>query len=132
MVLVKRMNACTEFVANDGCRVRELLHPNQDASTVPYSVAICTVEVAGRTYRHYLEQTEIYLLMSGQGRAHIDAEIIELGSGDLVVIPPQSVQWIENTGATPLVFAAIVSPPWSAEGDVRLPDAVTTAKVASE
>ncbi len=43
-----------------------------------------------------------------------------VSEGAAVVIPPEAPQWIENTGETELVFAAIVSPPWRAEDDVRI------------
>ena len=41
-------------------------------------------------------------------------------AGDAIYIEPERVQWIENSGKSPLQFIAIVNPPWTDEGDNRL------------
>lgn len=43
-----------------------------------------------------------------------------LQQGDVVLIPAGSVQWLENTGEDEIQFMAIVSPPWTEAGDIRL------------
>jgi mannose-6-phosphate isomerase-like protein (cupin superfamily) len=50
---------------------------------------------------------------------HIGDEVAEVNEDDIVVIPKEKQQWIENIGPNVLVFAAIVSPPWRPEDDVR-------------
>lgn len=119
-MFVKKMSACREFTANDGCQIRELLHPKNDPIDLPYSLALATVAVNSSSYRHTLEQTEIYHIQQGTGLLHINNETQAVEPGDVAVIPAKAVQWIDNTGETPLVFTAIVSPPWSEEGDIRL------------
>ncbi len=119
-MFIKNLNECEEFTANDGCRIRELLHPKNDPVNLPYSIAIATVDAAGRSYRHMLNLTEIYYILEGTGRMHIDNESAEVKEGDVIVIPAVASQWIENPDDKELVFAAIVSPPWNAMDDVRL------------
>jgi len=118
-VLVRRSAACREIIANDGCRLRELLHPAHDGSALPYSLAVAVVASGQATHPHWLAQHEVYLVIRGRGRMHIGAEVEELGAGDSVVIPPGARQWIENLGEGELAFVALVSPPWRAEGDHR-------------
>jgi len=36
-VFVKKTSECDAFVANDGCTIRELLHPKNDPVDLPYS-----------------------------------------------------------------------------------------------
>ena len=43
---------------------------------------------------------------------HIDDETTEVSPGDTIYIPPQAVQWIENTGSDDLEFLCIVDPAW--------------------
>ncbi len=117
---VKRTIDCPELVANDGCRLREVLHPKNDGIALPYSLAVAVVEPGRWSYRHRLAQTEVYYILEGGGIMHIDAASRPLCPGDAVVIPAGSLQWIENPGRNPLVFAAIVSPAWRAEDDARL------------
>ncbi|MHC4223528.1 MAG: cupin domain-containing protein [Planctomycetota bacterium] len=120
-MLVKRLDDCPEILANDGCRLRELLHPDRDDADLGYSLALARVDPGERTLPHRLRrQTEVYLMLDGEGRMHIGEETEELGKGDAVVIPAGAVQWIENTGQEVLFFAALVSPPWQAEDDLRV------------
>ena len=119
-MFVKNINDCPEFTANDGCRIREWLHPKNDKVELPYSVATATVESGQQSYKHKLEQTEVYLITAGQGCMHVGAEEQIVNAGDAVFVSAQVIQWIENTGDEPLRFIAIVNPPWSEEGDVLL------------
>ena len=119
-MLVKTLADCAPLIANDGCRVFELLHPKNLTLDLPYSFAIAEVEIGGHSYRHRLRQTEIYFILDGRGRMHVDDEVQDLGVGDAVVIPAAAEQWIENVGAERLRFVAIVNPPWRAEDDERL------------
>lgn len=119
-MFVKTLNECDSFVANDGCRIQELLHPKNDPVDLPYSIAIAKVEVGKESYRHKLKQTEVYHILSGKGLLHVNDETKIIKTGDVAVIPGDAIQWIENKGTEELVFAAIVSPPWQSEDDERL------------
>jgi len=119
-VFVKKLAQCSEFTANDGCRIREILHPKNDPLQLPYSLAVARVEAGKQTYRHRLRETEVYYILAGSGRMHIDEESQEVAAGDAIPIPPGTVQWIENIGTGELCFIALVNPPWSEEGDERL------------
>jgi mannose-6-phosphate isomerase-like protein (cupin superfamily) len=126
-MLIKHEKDCKEIIANDGCRLRELLHPDRDPADISYSLAIAYVEPGQSTYPHYLRQTEVYYIIQGLGRLHIGDEVEDVYEGDAVVIPPEQKQWIENIGQNVLVFAAIVSPPWRAEDDVRVTQTAPSA-----
>ena len=119
-MFVKNIRACQEFTANDGCRIREVLHPVNDPADLPYSIAHARVAPAAHSYRHKLKQAEVYYILDGQGRMHIDEGEQNVIAGDVVYIPPQAVQWIENTGQVDLLFLALVSPPWTKADDIRL------------
>lgn len=119
-MLVRRTNEAEEITANDGCRLRELLHPDRDESGLPYSLAVARVEPGRRTSPHCLtEESEVYFVVRGQGRMHVGEAESLLQAGDAVVIPAAAVQWIECIGEEPLEFLALVSPPWQADHDVR-------------
>ena len=118
---ITRLDDCTEIIANDGCRLRELLHPDHGAPLVNYSLAWAWVDPGERTLRHTLrESTEVYVIVQGQGRMHIGDDVEDVREGDTIVIPAGSEQWIENTGSGALGFLALVNPPWREEDDVRL------------
>ncbi len=119
-MFVKNIDNCAEFTANDGCQIREWLHPKNDAIDLPYSVAIATVDVGQQSYKHKLKQAEVYLITTGRGLMHIDDEEREVKAGDAIYIEPSRTQWIENIADEVLCFTAIVNPPWSDEKDIRL------------
>jgi len=119
-VFVKNIDDCVEFIANDGCQIREWLHPKNDAVDLPYSIAMGTVAIGQKTYKHKLEQAEVYLITAGQGLMHIDEEEKQVKIGDAIYVEASCSQWITNSGKEPLSFTVIVSPPWSEAGDNRL------------
>lgn len=119
-MLIKREKSCAEIRANDGCRLRELLHPERDPVSISYSLAIASVDQGDATSPHTLKETEVYWILQGTGEMHIGEETAALTKGDVVVIPPEMPQWIRNIGKETLVFAAIVSPPWTPKHDIRL------------
>jgi mannose-6-phosphate isomerase-like protein (cupin superfamily) len=118
---VRRIGECEEITANDGCRLRELLHPDRGAAGLPYSLAVASVEPGRRTMPHRLvAETEVYYVVRGRGVMHIGDEESKLEPGDAVIIPAGAEQWIECAGADALEFVALVSPPWREDHDVRV------------
>lgn len=118
-MFIKRFKDCVEITANDGCRLKELLHSDRDDVDLPYSLAYARVEVGKGTLPHQLvAQDEVYTILSGRGIMHIGEESEEVGMGDTILIPAGAEQWIENTSEEELVFTALVSPPWREEDDL--------------
>lgn len=119
-MLRKRTGDCREITANDGCRLREILHPDRDGVDVPYSLAVARVEPGGATLPHrLLAQSELYWILEGRGTMHVGDASARVEEGEAILVPPGVVQWIENSGSDELRFTVTVSPPWRAEDDVR-------------
>jgi mannose-6-phosphate isomerase-like protein (cupin superfamily) len=119
-MFVKSLSDCERIVANDLTELRELLHPEHDGLPVGYSLAHAVIRPGQRSIRHHLEgRTEVYYLLSGQGRMHVGEEVREVRAGDALLIPAGVVQFLENTGTTDLVFLAIVEPAWQPHVDKR-------------
>ncbi len=118
-MLIKNATTAPGFIANDGCFIREILHPAHGDCSLDYSLAHAEVAPGQATYRHRLAQPEVYFILEGAGDLHIDAEVVRVGVGDTALIPARAEQWIENAGEGVLRFLAIVSPPWRLEDDER-------------
>ena len=115
---IRRLSECTEVIAGDFTRLRELLHPDRDYPfDGRYSLAHAIVRLGGKSRRHRLKTDEVYYILSGRGRMHIGDVAAEVGSGDVIEIPPDSVQWIENVGSDDLSFLCLVDPAWRAEDE---------------
>lgn len=116
-MFVKKLKECPEFIAGDNCILRELLHARKGDFRFGYSLAHAIVEPGVTTKPHRLKTSEVYYIIEGSGRMHIDGEEREVGEGDAVYIPPHATQYIENTGAIELKFLCIVDPAWRAEDE---------------
>jgi len=116
-MIIKDLSEALEFLVGDHTRLRELLNPAKERLALRYSLAHAAVAPSARTKRHRLRTSEVYYILEGRGLMHIDLESAPVKSGQAVYIPPGAVQWIENTGATPLVFLCIVDPAWRPEDE---------------
>ncbi|MFQ5832942.1 MAG: cupin domain-containing protein [Candidatus Thorarchaeota archaeon] len=117
---IKRLNECEEIVALDGTVLRELLNPRHEEADLKlgYSLAHAIVKPGESSAPHrFFEASEVYYVLQGTGKMHIDDEAADVSTGDTIYIPPMGVQYIENTGETDLVFLCIVAPSWYAEAE---------------
>jgi mannose-6-phosphate isomerase-like protein (cupin superfamily) len=122
-MLIRKLLDCPEFIAGDGTKLRELLHPDKQDIALRYSLAHAIVPVGQVSTPHSLTTSEVYYILEGQGAMYIDDEVKPVEPGDAVYIPPQARQYIRNTGPTPLVFICLVDPAWRQE-DETVYDAV--------
>ena len=116
-MFVKRLKDCRQFVAGDGSILREIVHPEKAGIPVHYSLAHAKVRAGQKTKPHKLKSSEVYYVTAGKGLMHIDKENFEVGPECTVYIPPDSVQYIENTGDADLKFLCIVDPAWREEDE---------------
>jgi len=119
-MFVRGLNDCDEFIAGDQSILREILHPDKADLAIRYSLAHAKVPAGRATTPHRLRTAEVYYILDGHGRMHIDAEVAEVAAGSTVYIPPRAIQCIENAGPGDLAFLCIVDPAWTA-ADEEIP-----------
>lgn len=108
------------FIAGDKTQIKELLHPEKNDVDIHYSIAHATVAPGEASIPHILKYSEVYYILNGAGKVHVDTAEKVLKTGDLVYIPPNANQWIENVGTDALIFICIVSPPWNPDCEIIL------------
>jgi mannose-6-phosphate isomerase-like protein (cupin superfamily) len=113
-MLIVDMNECPQFVAGDETLLREVLHPHRDQVALPYSLAHAILSPGSRSLSHRLRGSEVYYVLRGRARIHIDGEIDEIRAGQVVYVPPGAAQFVENMGDEELSFLCIVAPAWRA------------------
>lgn len=116
-MLVKDLSDCDEFTAGDGCRLRQLLHPDKVNVVCRYSLCHATMKPGQTTRPHRLKTSEVYYILEGQGLMSIDGESQAVRPGQAIYIPPRSTQHIKNTGGSDLEFLCIVDPAWRKEDE---------------
>lgn len=121
-MLVRTLEQCKTFTAGDGSLLREILHPDRHHLDIRYSLAWATIEPGHKTLAHLLTCAEVYYIIRGQGRMHINNEEKTVKENDTIYIPPKAVQFIENTAREKLEFLCIVDPAWQPEAERILSD----------
>ncbi len=112
---VKHFKDLPEITALDGTTLKEFLNPHHQEKnlTLGYSLAHATLESKKASQPHrFKEASEVYYIIKGQGRMHINNTTSKVGPGDVIYIPPQAIQHIENVGEERLEFLCIVYPAW--------------------
>jgi mannose-6-phosphate isomerase-like protein (cupin superfamily) len=121
-MLIRCLPDCEEFHAGDDSLLRELLHPDKMEFQGRYSLAHALVRPGQRTRPHRLRTTEVYYILAGRGRMHIGAEVADVTGPCAIYIPPESLQYVENTGTDDLAFLCIVDPAWRRDDEEVLGD----------
>ncbi|MCF8031568.1 MAG: cupin domain-containing protein [Desulfarculaceae bacterium] len=116
-MLAKQADGLEAFVATDGCLLAEVIHPANDSTSPGISLSRASLAPGKATSPHRLEFVEIYYVLRGGGRMHLDGEVRELIPDSCVYVPPGAVQWVENPGPEELLFLCVCHPAWSAGGD---------------
>jgi mannose-6-phosphate isomerase-like protein (cupin superfamily) len=115
---INDISSIEPFVAGDGCVLRELLHPQNHPVALGYSLAHAYIEPGGRTADHWLEQSEVYYILSGQGTMFLGGVPHQVAAGSYFYIPGRMSQWLRNDGSERIEFLCIVDPAWTREGEI--------------
>ncbi len=116
-MFIKNLQDCEEFIAGDDSLLRELLHPDKADLAIRYSLAHAVVKPGQTSKPHKLKTSEVYYILEGEGIMHINLESERVKPGQAIYIPPNSKQYIRNSGRADLKFLCIVDPAWQHEDE---------------
>ena len=119
-MLIINLKDCAEFIAGDNTILRELLHPDKADIDLRYSLAHAVLKPGKTSQPHMLKTSEVYYILEGEGEMSIDNETSKAIPGQAIYIPPNSKQFIKNTGNNDLVFLCIVDPAWQKSDEIVL------------
>jgi len=119
-MFIRDLKDCEEFTAGDNSILRELLHPDKEDLAIQYSLAHAILKPGQTSRAHKLKTSEVYYILEGEGLMHINDEIQRVHGGHAIYIPPDSMQFFQNTGKKDLIFLCIVDPAWRKEDEVLL------------
>lgn len=117
-MFIKDLRDCEEFIAGDNSILRELLHPDKEELAIHYSLAHAILKPGKTSRSHKLKTSEVYYILEGEGVMHINKETQGVHEGHAIYIPPDSLQFIQNTGKNDLIFLCIVDPAWKKEDEI--------------
>jgi len=105
---------------NEGTRIKQYFHPHNTLNQINYSLAQFTLEPGKKSKLHKIRSSEIYYILEGNGNLIVDEDTYHLEQDDSVYVPPNSKQFIENTGKNNFRFLCIVEPAWKADDELLL------------
>jgi mannose-6-phosphate isomerase-like protein (cupin superfamily) len=110
------------FTTKDGSEIRELL-AHRNSGIRNQSLAEARLPVGGATAPHFHPAAEeIYYLLQGRGRMHIESEVREVGPGDAIAIPPGARHMIATLGDETLRFLCCCAPGYEHADTVMVAD----------
>lgn len=118
IMLVIDINSIEPISGHEGSRIRQVLHPNNTLLGIRYSVAHCTLAPRSSTKPHRLKSAEAYYILSGEGIIHVGVESSEVKNGQVVYVPPNAKQFVENRSGSDLKFLCVVDPAWRQEDEI--------------
>ena len=108
------------FATKDGSEIRELL-AHRNSAIRHQSLAEARLPPGGATQPHYHPRAEeIYYLLEGRGRMHLEGEVREVGPGDAIAIPPGQRHQITNIGEGTLRFLCCCAPAYEHDDTVMV------------
>jgi mannose-6-phosphate isomerase-like protein (cupin superfamily) len=119
-MLIRDIKKCEYFKVMDETILCELLHPEKENKDlkINFSIAHAILKTGESSLPHKLKTSvEIYYILQGKGIMYIDDEAEEVHSGQIIYIPENSKQYIENIGNEELKFLCIVNPMWKEEDE---------------
>lgn len=105
---------------NEGTTIKQYFHPHNTLNGINYSIAQFTLEPGKKSKLHKMKSSEIYYILEGRGEIKINEESFHVEKDDSVYAPPNSKQFIENSGSINLKFLCIVEPAWKADDEILL------------
>jgi mannose-6-phosphate isomerase-like protein (cupin superfamily) len=117
-MIVRDIRKCSCFKATDNTTLCELLHPDREGLNLPYSLAYAVLKPGTASLPHMLKgASEVYYILQGRGRMHVEDESADVRAGQAVYIPPGSRQLVQNSGIEDLKFLCIVHPVWRKDNE---------------
>jgi len=98
----------TEFPA--GRLTRVLVGPGAPAEANGFVLGHVTIYPGGSVPLHSHEQEEVYIILSGYGKMHIDDETADVKPGDYVYITPKANHLLENTSDEDMIMVFCYAP----------------------
>jgi mannose-6-phosphate isomerase-like protein (cupin superfamily) len=117
---LRRNSEIDSIQGDEGTKIKQYFHPHNTLNGINYSIAQFTLGPGKKSKLHKISSSEIYYILEGSGNLKIDEETHHIEKDDSAYVPPNSKQFIENTGSIDLKFLCIVGPAWKAENEILL------------
>src|SRR5712692_9506747 len=98
-MIIRNQKNSTKIIGNEGATIYNLLNPQHVENRIRYSLAYVNLPHGKSTLLHIMKTSEVYYILEGKGRLHINNDSENVKVGDVIFVPPASRQYIENTSS---------------------------------
>ena len=117
---LRKNSEINSIQGDEGTVIKQYFQPHDTLNKINYSLAQFTLEPGKKSKLHKIRSSEIYYILEGNGDLNVNEDTYHLEKDDSVYVPPNSRQFIENTGKDNFRFLCIVEPAWKADDDELL------------
>ena len=117
---LRKNSEINSIQGNEGTEIKQYFHPHNTRNGINYSLAQFTLEPGKKSKLHKITSSEIYYILEGSGNLNVNENTYRLEKDDSAYVPPNSKQFIENTGEGNFRFLCIVEPAWKADNEILL------------
>jgi len=117
---LRKSSEIKSIQGNEGTKIKQYFHPHNTLNGINYSIAQFTLGPGKKSKLHKMSSSEIYYILEGSGNLKIDEDTHHMEKDDSAYVPPNSKQFIENSGSINLKFLCIVEPAWKADDEILL------------
>lgn len=117
---LRRNSDIESFQGNEGTKIKQFFNPQNTQNKINYSIAQFTLESGKKSIYHKIKSSEIYYILEGKGDLEVNDTVFRLQKDDSFFVPPNSKQFIKNSGTENLRFLCIVEPAWKVEDETIL------------
>lgn len=96
----------------EGLRSNILLQAG-DVADCDLTVTWVDVQPGARQQPHSHDPQQVYVIVRGRGRMHVEGDERDVAEGDLVFIPPRATHAVSNTGQDTLTYVSAATPSFS-------------------
>lgn len=118
------LNDISSFEGKDKTTIRQIFQPSNTADRIRFSLAHFTLKANRRSALHRLRSAEVYYILEGKGKIHLEEEEYNVKKDDAVFVKPNTAQFIENVGVQDLIFLCVVDPAWQQEDEQIIEEAL--------
>ena len=112
---IKNVEKIEAFSGQEGTKIKQIFSPDDTLNIIRYSIAHCTINPGKTSKPHTMKTSEVYYILEGNGMIHIEDEERKVKKNEVIFVPPNSRQFLENNGETDLIALCIVDPAWKQE-----------------
>lgn len=120
-MLLRKNSQIDDIQGQEGTKIQQYFDPSNTSNGISYSLAQFTLEPSKKSKPHMMRSSEVYYILEGNGNLTINNnDTRRVKKGDAVYVPPNTKQFIENSGSKDLKFLCIVQPAWSLDDEILL------------